>query len=121
MGTQEYRANYRAALHEASSELKEIYREFEQLQLRKEQIEDVLSALEPFVPSISPVSYEAHRPVPVQAEPARFEPEYEIHAPVAAAVPVKEPVAPAPFAPVPEIIVDPIQSRINRALGLAVA
>lgn len=119
MGIQEYRVNYLAALEEANSHLDEIYQEYEQLQLRKEQIEDVLMALKPFIPSISAVSQEARQPEPVQVEPVRVEP--QILAPVAASAPIHEPVAPAPFAPVPEIIVDPIQSRINRALGLAVA
>jgi len=32
-----------------------------------------------------------------------------------------EPVTPAAFSPMPEPILDPIQNRINRALGLAVA
>jgi hypothetical protein len=119
MGTQDYRETYLTALEEANSHLDEIFQEYEQLQLRKEQIEDVLMALKPFVPSISAVSQEAQRPESVRVESVRVEP--EIPAPVAAAAPVHEPVAPAPFAPVPDIIVDPIQSRINRALGLAVA
>lgn len=119
MGTQNYRETYLTAFEEANSHLDEIYQEFERLQLRKEQIEDVVTALKPFVPSISAVSQQAQRPESVRVESVRVEP--EIAAPVAAAAPVHEPVAPAPFAPVPEIIVDPIQSRINRALGLAVA
>ena len=119
MGTQDYRETYLAALEVANSHLDEIYQQYEQLQLRKEQIEDVLMALKPFVPSISAVSQEAHRPEPVQMESLRVVPENP--APVAASASVHEPVAPAPFAPVPEVIVDPIQSRINRALGLAVA
>ncbi|HEY2472618.1 MAG TPA: hypothetical protein VGI45_32835 [Terracidiphilus sp.] len=136
MGTQEYRANYRAAMQEANSQLAEMFREFEQLQLRKELLEDALGALEPFLATATPGNYESVRHEPLRAEhtawaepairpepapwpePARYEPEVSL--PVAAAVP-SEPVRPAAFAPAPEVIVDPIQSRINRALGLAVA
>jgi hypothetical protein len=52
-----------------------------------------------------------------------MEPAEEIMQPVlcAAPVPAPEPVTPASFSPMPEAILDPIQSRINRALGLAVA
>lgn len=119
MGTQEYRANYRAAMQEANSHLAEIFREFEQLQLRKEQLEDVLGALDPFLSSAS-MMHEATRPESARTEPARYE--FEMTAPVAVAPAIQyEPIKPAPFAPATEVIVDPIQSRINRALGLAVA
>ncbi|MFZ0742981.1 MAG: hypothetical protein WAM85_01165 [Terracidiphilus sp.] len=39
---------YRFAYEEASSELKEIVGEFEQLRVRKERIEKVMDALKPF-------------------------------------------------------------------------
>lgn len=120
MGTQEYRANYRVAVQEANSQLADIYREVEQLQLRKELIEDVLGALESFLPVTSAVSYESARQEPIRQEPARFD--LEMPAPVAVvSAAFNEPVRPAAFAPATEVIVDPIQSRINRALGLAVA
>jgi len=117
MGTQEYRANYQAAMQEANSQLAEIFREFENLNLRKEHLEDALGALEPFLnrTSAEPVRHEQEIPAPVH-----FQPEPVAPAP-AAPVLVNEPVAPAPYAPLPEVITDPIQSRINRALGLAVA
>lgn len=119
MGTQQYRANYRLAMQEANSQLAEIFREFEELQLRRELIEDVLEALDAFLPSTSPVSYQISRQQPAMSQPVRYEP--EIPAPVAAIpTPRNEQVAPAPFAPVSEVA-DPIQNRINRALGLAVA
>jgi hypothetical protein len=135
MGTQEYRANYRAAFHVANSDLNEIYREFEQLQLRKEMIESVVSALEPFLHSSAEgshesfhaeVSHEAYRaevshetfqsaPVPTE------EPKAEVLVPVASEPQYTEGTPPAAFPPKPEIIVDALQNRINRALGLAVA
>jgi hypothetical protein len=121
MGTQEYRANYRAALHVANSDLNDIYREYEQVQLRKEMIENAVAALEPFLQSSAEVSPEAYRAEPVPVP----EPRYEVLVPVAAEPQyepqLRERIAPASFAPVPDIIVDPIQNRINRALGLAVA
>ena len=127
MRTQDYRATYRVAMQEATADLDEIYREVEELQVRREMIVQVLEAIEPLVLSTAVGSYQDHRPDPVTAQPVRsesmqVEPANKVAAPVAAApIPISEPVAPAPFAPVPDIIVDPIQSRINRALGLAVA
>lgn len=117
MGTPEYRANYRAAIQEANSQLAEIFREFEDLNQRKEKLEDVVGALEPFISRNSAENQHQEPAAPSQFhhQPERFEP--------AAPEPVvlKEPVAPASFAPVAEVITDPIQSRINHALGLAVA
>ena len=122
MGTQEYRANYRAALHVANSDLNEIYREFEQLQMRKEMIDSVVSALEPFLQSTAEVSHESyHAEVSQEAFRSQPVPVYEAPIPVAVEPEFRERIAPASFAPVPDIIVDPIQNRINRALGLAVA
>jgi hypothetical protein len=40
---------YRVALDEASAELRDIIQQFETLRLRKEQIEKVVAALEPFM------------------------------------------------------------------------
>ena len=121
MGTQDYRATYRVAMQEATSDLNEIYREVDELQARKEMIVQVLEAIQPFL-TASEASYQDTRREPAAVAPPRQERAHEVLASVAAkAMPVSEPVAPAPFAPVPEVIVDPIQSRINRALGLAVA
>ncbi|HMG86975.1 MAG TPA: hypothetical protein VK574_14680 [Terracidiphilus sp.] len=133
MGSQVYRENYLAAVEGAHSQLDEIIREFDSLQLRKEQIEGVVGALQPFLrtaPQASyevrqpdPVHHEFHQPEPIQAEPVRVAPEPEIVKQVlrVAPVPAPEPVAPAAFSPVSESKLDPIQNRINRALGLAVA
>ena len=121
MGMQEYRANYRVAMQEANSHLAEIFHEFEELQLRKELLEDVLGALEAFLPSVAPMRYETPRPEPtrqeitVRQEPANLTPA----AAVSAAI--RESFTPAAFAPAAETADDPIQNRINRALGLAVA
>ena len=128
MGTQEYRATYRVAMQQATSDLDEIYQEFDQLQLRKEILEDALKALEPFLASFAPTSYQEHQHQTAFPEPAHFEPRneprietrYEV-LDAQPAPPTSEPVAAAAFAPAKDIIVDPIQNRINRALGLAVA
>lgn len=126
MSSQVYRASYLAAIEVAQSQLEHIVREFDNLQLRKEQIEDVVGALEPFLGSTQPASYEVRQPQPAhfefrQPEPIHVEPVHMAPAPEAfRATPAPEPVAPAAFAPVSESM-DPIQNRINRALGLAVA
>ncbi len=123
MGAQDYRKTYLAAIDVAHSDLDQIFQECEQLQLRKEQLEDVVGALEPFLRTITAAStassHEFHQPESVQAQPVHVEP--EVAKPVLRAVPAPEPVVPAAFSPMPEAILDPIQSRINRALGLAVA
>ncbi|MGA9586879.1 MAG: hypothetical protein WBQ95_16200 [Terracidiphilus sp.] len=110
MGSQVYRETYLAALDVAHSDLHHIMEQFDMLQLRKEQLEDVLGALDPFLRSASKaVSHEIRQPEPLRAQPIRIEPEPEVIQPVLHAVPMPEP------------ILDPIQNRINRALGLAVA
>jgi hypothetical protein len=91
------------------------------LQLRKEQLEEALGALDPFLRSNQRATHEFRQPEPIYAEPVKVEPEMEIMQPVLRTVPLPEPVTPAAFSPMPEPILDPIQSRINRALGLAVA
>jgi hypothetical protein len=121
MGSQVYRETYLAALEVAHSDLNQIIERFDTLQLRKEQLENVLGTLQAFLGSRQEASYELRGSEPVYAEPVRVEPVQEISQPVLRAVPTPEPVAPAAFSPVPEPILDPIQSRINRALGLAVA
>jgi hypothetical protein len=122
MGTQGYRDDYRAAFTCANDHLDNIYEEYHQLQLRKQHLEGVLAALEPMLYSNQP-----------EPEACGYEePEHFAPAPVAESIPEPAlpvmrfeeppmPVAPAAFAPVPEVITDPLQLRINRALGLAVA
>ena len=132
MGSQVYRENYLAALEVAHSQLDEIIREFDGLQLRKEQIENAVGALEPFLasdqrsyaaPHSESFHYEFQTMEPVRVEPAHAIPQPEAVQPVLKVAPVSasEPVKPAAFSPMPEPILDPIQHRINRALGLAVA
>jgi hypothetical protein len=121
MGSQVYRETYLAAVEVAHSDLEQIIEQFNMLQLRKEQLEDVLGALDPFLRTASKTAHDFRQPEPIHAEPVRVEPEKEIVQPVLRAVPVPEPVTPAAFSPMPEPILDPIQNRINRALGLAVA
>ena len=123
MGTQSYRADYLTAFESANDQLAGIYEEYRQLQLRKETLEEALAALEPFLGSARQSSYD----LPAQPEPLRLEPQ---PTPQAFAEPVRpvmrmdqpiEPVTPPSFAPVQEVTTDPLQLRINRALGLAVA
>ena len=132
MASQVYRETYLAALEAAHAQLEQIIREFDNLQLRKELIDHVVGALEPFLPSAQPARYEVRHSEPVHhelrqpepiPEPIHLAPEPEIVQPVlqAAPVPAPEPVAPPAFAPASESKMDPIQRRINRALGLAVA
>jgi hypothetical protein len=138
MCSQVHRENYLAALEVAHTQLHEIIRQFDGLQLRKEQIEDVVGALEPFLrsdqksnyaaPHSEPHNYEFQKMEPVRVEPAHAEPIFAVPQPEAvqpilqvAPVHAAEPVRPAAFSPMPEPILDPIQNRINRALGLAVA
>ena len=121
MGAQGYRETYLAAFDVANSDLDQIFQECEKLQLRKEQLEDAVGALEPFLRSAKTATYELRQPEPVQAEAFHAKPEPEVVKPVIHAVQAPEPVVPAAFSPMPEAILDPIQNRINRALGLAVA
>lgn len=133
MSSQVYRASYLAAIEVAQSQLEHIVREFDNLQLRKEQIEDVVGALEPFLRFAQPANHEVRQPEPVrhelrQPEPIHIEPaqeaqELEIFQPVHRAVsaPAPAPIAPPAFSPVSDSNLDPIQNRINHALGLAVA
>lgn len=119
MGNQAYRESYAAALEVAHSQLHQIFEDYDQLQIRKEQIELVLGALEPFLRTTQTFTLEARQPQPSREKSVKAAPEPEVVQPVYRAAP--EPVAPAPFSPVPEAIIDPLQNRINRALGLAVA
>lgn len=124
------RASYLAAFEGANHHLEYIYSEYHELQHRKEQLESVLSALQPFMQSAANYDQEYYAPEPVrhEAEPAYSEPAYaEQYSP---AEPVAEPVmrverfadpAPAPVYAAADTELDPLQLRINRALGLAVA
>lgn len=124
-----YRANYLAAFEGANHQLESIYSEYHELQRRKEKLESVLSALEPFLQTASSHQQEFHAPEPVWEEPvmARTEPVYAEQ--YSAPEPVIEPVmraeqfepTPAPVYVEAESSLDPLQLRINRALGLAVA
>ena len=121
MNVQGYRENYLAALEVAHQDLNTIYQECEQLQLRKEQLHGALGALEPFLHSVKASSSEHHQPEPIRAEQMHVAPEPEVAKPFFRAVQAHEPIVPAAFSPMPEAILDPIQRRINNALGLAVA
>ena len=120
MGTQEYRANYRLAMQEANSHLAELFREFEQLQLRQQLLEGVLGALQPFLESTSTFSYDSARQEAAQPEPAYYEPQLAAAVAAAPVATASESARTAPF-PAASDLSDPIQNRINRALGLAVA
>ena len=127
MGNQGYRSNYLAAFESANNQLEYIYAEYHDLQRRREKLEGVVMALEPFLQTGRNTTPEFH-----PTEIVRMEPELE---PIAADIysapePVAEPVvqaqsfvehpaAPA-YSPTSEEL-DPLQLRINRALGLAVA
>lgn len=122
MGTPGYRSTYLAAFDQANSELFSLYQEYEQLQQRKEKIEDVLMALEPFLSSAAPSTATVHQPEPVITLPVPMEPIRELpdREQSIAVVETAQPV-PVQFVPRPETELDPIQRRINSALGLAVA
>ena len=130
MGNQGYRANYLAAFEGANHQLEYSYSEYHELQRRKEKLEGALSALEPFLQSATTFAQEIHAPEPAmqQPEPVYAEPAYseQYSAPEPIAEPVlraerfAEPVAPPAFVAA-ESDLDPLQLRINRALGLAVA
>jgi hypothetical protein len=129
MGTQGYRANYREAYECANIQLEEIYSQYHELRARKEQLESAVTALGPFLRSANlPSREEVHMAEPVPMG-AAWEPELhpeQIMRAIAPLDPVPAPVAPEPvvapsYAPVSETNIDPIQARINRALGLAVA
>ena len=129
------RASYLAAFEGANHHLEYIYSEYHELQQRKEQLESVLSALQPFMQSAANYDQEYRAPEPVrqEAELAYSEPSYSepVYAEqYSAAEPVAEPVmhverfaepAPAPVYAAADTELDPLQLRINRALGLAVA
>jgi hypothetical protein len=129
MGNQGYRSNYFAAFESANHQLEYIYSEYHDLQRRKEKLEGVLAALEPFLQSVSNFNQEGYAAEPArqELEPTYAEPTYAEQ--YSAPQPVSELVvraerfessAPPAFAPAEQEL-DPLQLRINRALGLAVA
>ena len=127
MGATGYRLTYRAAVDQANAQLRGLFGEYERLQLRKEQIEDALTALEPFL-NVKPLldSKEAHIHEVPHMEPAanvatHIETAHEIPEPVMTMEATPAAPVTAAFAPVAETEMDPIQRRINHARGLAVA
>jgi len=124
MGNQGTRANYLAAFESANHQLEYIYSEYHDLQRRKEKLEGVLSALEPFLESAPSFNQEAYAPEPAQAPEPMYAERYSAPEPIAEPVMrverFAEPQAPSSFASA-ETELDPLQLRINRALGLAVA
>jgi hypothetical protein len=110
MGAQDCLTSYLKAFDQANAELDEIYNEYDWLQLRKKRIENALLALEPFLEQQNTYQQPTYQPTPITRPAVSAEPEYEMPAHVASAI-----------APGSEDISDPIQYRINRALGLAVA
>ena len=125
MGSQGYRSNYLEAFETANNQLEYIYSEYHELQQRKERLEGVLVALEAFLQSGQTSAMEFH---PAEISYLEAEPVHtEIYAtlqplaePTLRAERVIETPAPPAFAPSEEGL-DPLQLRINRALGLAVA
>jgi hypothetical protein len=110
MGAQDSRTSFRVAFEQANADLEEIYNEYDWLQLRKQQIENALLALQPFLETVSTFQQPIHQPTPITAPVISTEPAYAMPEPVATAITTSS-----------EDITDPIQYRINRALGLAVA
>lgn len=125
MGNQGYRSNYLAAFESANHQLEYIYAEYHELQRRQEKLEGVVLALEPFLQSGRSSAVELHAADIIHAEP-----ESVLAETYSAPEPAKptemrepnsiEPVTPPAYTPGAETL-DPLQMRINRALGLAVA
>ena len=125
MGNQGYRSNYLAAFDSANHQLEYIYAEYQELQRRREKLEGVVLALEPFLQSGRSSTVEFHpaeilhtEPEPVHAE-TYSAPEPVMQAEMQAPT-FMEPLPAPAFTPGAEEL-DPLQLRINRALGLAVA
>lgn len=104
---------YRSAFESASAELSEIYARAEELLVRKEKVEAVLTALEPLI--FRAQATEVGR---VSAQADSFP---EVSEQVLESLPTRiEPQTLAPAA-LAEDGSDPIQRKINSILGLAVA
>ena len=82
MGSPIYRERYLAALEVAHSDLNQIIEQFDMLQLRKEQLEEALDALDPFLRSAPRARYEARQSESIHLEPVKVEREKEIVQPV---------------------------------------
>ena len=106
--------SYRAAFLTASAELNEVFREVEQLRIRKEQVEKVLEALQPLL-GLAEQGLEGEAVNTLPYELAQRSAEY-VPAPAQATVTAQ--AAPRYEAPAAG---DPIQKRIDSILGLAVA
>ena len=98
---------YRAAFNAANEELNDVYREVEQLRIRKDRVEKVMDALKPLLDGQN-VGWESTS-APVSPEPTQHYAEPQA------------PVAPAPAYQDVSQSVDPVQRRIDSILGLAVA
>ncbi len=121
MDSHGYRETYLAALEVAHSDLDQIMEEYRICSSSAKTDRGRLGRAGTF-PALG--SKASLRDPPARADQRRTrsdEREPELMQPVFHAVPMPEPVIPAAFSPMPEAILDPIQSRINRALGLAVA
>lgn len=121
MGTSGHRSKYLAAFEEANAELDELFHQFEWLQRRKEQIEDVLMALEPFLSSAAVPARKVHDPALVLTLPVSIESTPETSELGQSLAADRNSAVSERFVAAAETELDPIQRRINRALGLAVA
>jgi hypothetical protein len=110
--------SYRAAYHAASAELNEIFREMDQLRIRKDAVDKLTEALKPLLGSSRSFDMDMDMaPAPMISEPVQ----QRIAEPVPAVDhAVADAVSSVRYETVPTAA-DPIQSRINSILGLAVA
>jgi hypothetical protein len=109
--------SYRVAFRTANADLTEVFREMDQLRVRKERIDKLIESLKPLLggqPVERQVMSSSFAPAPSQESSQRSA------EPAPAAAQAAEP-APAPEYQEEEVQADPIQSRINSILGLAVA
>jgi cell division septum initiation protein DivIVA len=118
MGKQAIRESYVTACAVAQSQLEQIFHDYEQLKTRKEQLEQVVGALQPFLRT-SPQTFASETRQTGSREEAVKE--REAAKPVSRAVLASVPVTSSVFSSTSADLLDPLQSRINRALGLAVA
>ncbi len=103
---------YRFALEEASAELREIAGQFEQLRVRKEQVDEVIDALRPLLSDVQVADGIADKQIVVEAAPflVQAPPEY----PAAQVAEIMQEPAPEPA--YVEQSSDPFQRRIDNAL-----
>ena len=123
---------YRIAYDEAIAELSAIVEQFEELRLRKEQVEKVVDALKPFVGLQADISAEELDAVFAKSEAAQQVSEAVFHSfgevagvPTESMAPVEVPAGPVPVAveaalepvaPFRQPSSDPFQRRIDDAL-----